>query len=123
MKETKTKKHYEMAVEKLAEYCEQETDLQPFILEDTYPFRVQFLPKPQLSIFSNDNIDENGEVGDMVVTVGLSTTLKSTLKFKMNAKMIKKIIKLAESVGNLYYLMFCEEEKTKEKQNVQSESQ
>ena len=56
----------------------------------------------------NENVDENGEINDLTVTVGLSTTVKSTLKFKMDSKLLKKLIKLAEKVGTLYYQAFRE---------------
>lgn len=105
---TPAQSEYESAVEKLRQFCEYSTDLTPHIIDDEYPIRVQFIPDPQLSLFTEDNVDENGEVNDLTVTVGLSTTVKSTLKFKMDSKLLKKIIKLAETVGNLYYHAFRE---------------
>ena len=101
---------YEAAVDSLQKFCEKETELLPRILDDGYPIHVQFIPKPQLSVFGNENIDENGEVNDLTVTVGLSTDVKSTLKFKMDSKLLKKLIKLAETVGSLYYHAFREEQ-------------
>lgn len=101
---------YQAAVESLQKFCERETELIPHILDDGYPIHVQFIPKPQLSIFGNENIDENGEVNDLTVTVGLTTDVKSTLKFKMDSKLLKKLIKLAETVGSLYYHAFREEQ-------------
>lgn len=101
---------YEAAVDSLQKFCEKETELVPNILDDGYPIHVQFIPKPQLSVFGYDNIDENGEVNDLTVTVGLSTDVKSTLKFKMDSKLLKKLIKLAETVGFLYYHAFREEQ-------------
>lgn len=101
---------YEAAVESLQKFCEKETELQPLIRDEQYPICVQFIPKPQLSVFGNENIDENGEVNDLTVTVGLSTSVKSTLKFKMDSKLLKKLIKLAENVGSLYYHAFREEQ-------------
>lgn len=101
---------YEAAVESLQKFCEKETELIPTILDDGYPIHVQFIPKPQLSVFGNENIDENGEVNDLTVTVGLTTSVKSTLKFKMDSKLLKKLIKLAEMVGSLYYHAFREEQ-------------
>ena len=100
---------YMSAVEKLNKYCEESTDLTAVILDETYPFRIQFIPKAQQTLFGYDNVDENGEVNDLTVTVGLTTTVKSTLKFKMDSKQLKKLIKLAETVGNLYYQAFREE--------------
>lgn len=101
---------YEAAVESLQKFCEKETEVMPNILDDGYPVRVQFIPKPQLSVFGNENVDENGEFNDLTVTVGLTTDVKSTLKFKMDSKLLKKLIKLAETVGSLYYHAFREEQ-------------
>ena len=100
---------YEAAVEALHKYCDKETDLSAVILDEVYPFRVQFLPDLQQTIFGNENVDEDGVINDLTVTVGLTTTVKSTLKFKMDSKQLKKLIKLAETVGNLYYQAFREE--------------
>ena len=61
-------------------------------------------------MFGYMNVDENGEVNDLTVTIGLSTAVKSTLKFKMDAKLLKKLIKLAENVGDLYYHAYREQE-------------
>ena len=99
---------YEAAVKALAKFCEDRTELAAIILDDSYPIRVQFLPDSQLTLFGDDNVDENGEVNDLTVTVGLSTSVKSTLNFKMDAKLLKKLIKLAEAVGTLYYHAFRE---------------
>lgn len=101
---------YEAAVESLQKFCEKETEVMPNILDDGYPVRVQFIPKPQLSVFGNENVDENGEFNDLTVTVGLTTDVKSTLKFKMDSKLLKKLIKHAETVGSLYYHAFREEQ-------------
>lgn len=107
---TAARSEYEAAVEKLRKFCEDHTDLTPIIMEDEYPIRVQFIPDSQLSLFGNENIDENGEVNDLTVVVGLSTAVKSTLKFKMDSKLLKKMIKLAETVGTLYYHAFRAQE-------------
>ena len=100
---------YEAAVEQLLKYCDENTELTPVIIDEAYPFCVQFIPNPQQTIFGNENVDENGEINDMTVTVGLTTTVKSTLKFKMDSKQLKKLIKLAESTGRIYYQAFREE--------------
>ena len=94
---------YETAVEKLRKFCEDHTDLTPCILDEAYPFRVQFIPDAQTSLFDDGNVDENGEIGDLTVVAGLSTAVRSTLKFKMDSKLLKKLIKQAETVGALYY--------------------
>lgn len=110
MKENEARKYYEAAVSDLLKYCEKETDLSPVILDKEYPFRVQFCPNPQQTIFEDENVDlGTGEINDLTVTVGLSTTVKSTLKFKMDSKQLKKLIKLAEALGHLYYQAFREE--------------
>lgn len=102
--------HYSVACDKLKKFCEKETDLTPVILDNAYPFRVQFIPDFQLTMFeaANANIDENGEVNDLTITCGLNTTVKSTLKFKMDSKLLKKLIKQAETIGQLYYHAFRE---------------
>ena len=100
---------YEAAVDALHKYCEKETDLSAVILDEEYPFRVQFLPDMQQTIFGNENVDEDGVINDLTVTVGLTTTVKSTLRFKMDSKQLKKLIKLAEAVGNMYYQAYREE--------------
>ncbi len=103
------KSYYDVAVDDLVKYCEKETDLTAVIQDSEYPFCVRFLPNLQQSIFGNENVDENGEVNDLTVTVGLTTAVKSTLKFKMDSKQLKKLIKLAETIGRLYYHAFREE--------------
>lgn len=109
MKAYEARNSYKSAVEALRKYCDEKTDLSPVIRDDEYPFQVQFLPDPQQSFFGNENIDENGEIHDLTVTVGLTTTVKSNLIFKMEPAMLKKLIKLAETIGNLYYQAFREE--------------
>lgn len=99
---------YEEAVASLRKYCEKETELAVIIRDEEYPFRVQFVPDPQQSMLGNENVDENGEVNDMTVTVGLTTSVKSTLKFKMPSDQLKKLIKLSEKVGSIYYHAFRE---------------
>lgn len=111
--QTPAQSTYEVAVEHLKKFCEKETELQPIIRDEKYPVQVQFIPKPQLTVFGNENIDENGEVNDLTVTVGLTTAVKSTLKFKMDSKLLKKLIKLAETVGSLYYHAFREEQEAR----------
>lgn len=105
---TPAQNEYKGAVELLYKFCEKNTELTPYILDESYPVRVQFVPNPQLTAFGNDNVDENGEVNDLTVSVGLTTAVKSTLKFKMDSKLLKKLIKLAETVGTLYYHAFRE---------------
>ena len=103
------KTEYDAAVKALNKFCEKHTDLEALILDDEYPIRVQFLPNSQISLFGEDNIDENGEVNALIVTVGLTSSVRSTLKFKMDSKLLKKLIKLAEQVGHLYYQAYREQ--------------
>lgn len=109
MKSYEARNSYKSSVEMLVKYCDEKTDLSPIIVDTEYPFRVRFYPDPQQSFFGNDNIDENGEINYLEVTVGLTTTIKSTLKFKLDAKLFKKLVKLAETAGNLYYQAYREE--------------
>ena len=104
------KTEYEAAVKDLEKFCEDQTDLCAYILDDEYPIRVQFVPSAQMPLLSDGNVDENGEVNDLTVTVGLSSAVRSTLKFNMDSKLLKKLIKLAEKVGTLYYQAFREQE-------------
>lgn len=107
----RARRAYDTAVDDLKKFVEDNIQgLTVVILDQSYPIRVQFFPDPQINMFgNNENVDENGEVNDLTVTVGLSTSVKSTLKFKMAAKLLKKLIKLAEKVGTIYYHAFREE--------------
>lgn len=120
-KKDEAQKRYEVACEDLKKFCEKETDLTPLILDNEYPFRVQFVPDTQLSMFGAENVDENGEINDLTVTCGLTTTVKSTLKFKMDTKLLKKLIKHAETTGKLYYQAFREAAGTIQK-NTETEA-
>ena len=107
---TPAQDEYKAACESLEKFCAGSTDLTCYIVDDKYPIQVQFIPNPQLSVFGNENIDENGEVNELTVTVGLSTSVTSTLKFKMDSALLKKLIKYAEAVGQLHYHAFKEEQ-------------
>ncbi len=106
----RARRAYDSAVDDLKKFCEYNTELTTIIMDETYPIRVQFIPDLQYNLFQNpeENIDENGEINDMTVTVGLETSVKSTLKFKMDARLLKKLIRLAERVGAIYYHAFRE---------------
>lgn len=108
MTSDRARRAYDSAVDDLRKFCEDNTELSVLILDDHYPIRVQFIPEAQTSLFGNENIDETGEVNDLTVTVGLSTSVTSSLKFKMPAKLLKKLIRLAEKVGTIYYHAFRE---------------
>ena len=107
-KRTPAQSAYEAATEALLQFCETSTDLTPIIMDEVYPFRVQYVPAQQMTMFGDENVDENGEVNDLTITVGMTTSVKSTLKFKMDSKLLKKLIKLAEKVGDLYYHAYRE---------------
>jgi len=112
----RARRAYDTAVDDLKKFVEDNIQgLTVVILDQSYPIRVQFFPDPQTNMFGDENVDENGEVNDLTVTVGLSTSVKSTLKFKMAAKLLKKLIKLAEKVGTIYYHAFREEADEEEK--------
>ena len=100
---------YKILCDKLKDFCEENTSLEPVIFEDHYPFRIVYVPVKQVSLFENENVDENGETNDLTVTVGLTTTVKSTLKFKFDADLLKKLIKMAEKTGHVYYHAFREQ--------------
>lgn len=107
---------FDAAVKELQKFCEDNTELDVYILADKYPIRVQFIPRDphQTTLFGNENVSEDGEVNDLIVTVGLNTYVRSTLKFKMDSKLLKKMIKHAEKVGTLYYQAFRERYEEKE---------
>lgn len=107
-KKNQAQSEYEAAVNAMKKFCEDNTELDVIIQDERYPIRVKFLPSAQLNFFGNENIDENGEINSLTVTVGLSTSVRSTLRFKMNAKLLKKLIKMAENVGAIYYHAFRE---------------
>jgi hypothetical protein len=100
---------YEAAVQELQKFCEENTDFEVHILDGVYPIRIQFIPDQQFSLFGNENITEDGEICDLIVTLGLETAVTSTLKFRMDAAILRKMIKKAEKVGYTYYHAFRQE--------------
>ena len=104
----KAKIEFEYAQNDLMKFCEGTTDYICEINTDTYPLTAVFVPNPQRSIFDSA-IDENGEVGELVISVGLDTNVKSTLKFEMDAALLKKLIKSVEKIAFLYYHAFRED--------------
>lgn len=107
---------YAKAFENLREFCEEETDFNVVVIDEKYPVRFVFEPVKQMGMFDAENVDENGEIGTIVITVGLSTSVKSTMKFNVPAALLKKLIKLSEKAGNLYYHSFREEADETEKE-------
>ena len=99
---------YADAVNELKDFCEDNTELDVTILDKEYPFRVQFRPSAQINFFGNENVNDDGDINDLTVTVGINTAVKSTLRFKMGANLLKKLIKMAEKVGELYYHAYRE---------------
>lgn len=82
---------YEAAAEALLKFTEISTDMGAEILTEKYPFSVHFTPNEQITMF-----DTEGELNDLTVTVGISTSVRSNLKFKMDAGLLKKLIRLSE---------------------------
>ena len=114
MTSTRARSAYAKALENLREFCEDNTDFNVAVLAGKYPVRFTFEPIKQMGMFDEENdemenVDENGEIGGLTITVGLSTTVKSTMKFHVPAALLKKLIKLSEKAGALYYHSFREE--------------
>lgn len=103
----RAKTEFECAQNDLMKFCEGTTDYICEVNTDIYPLTAVFVPNPQRSIF-DDAIDENGEVGELVISVGLYTNVKSTLKFEMDAALLKKLIKNVEKIAFLYYHAYRE---------------
>lgn len=98
---------YQMIKAALIDYCQKNTDFEPEILEERYPFRVRYRSTVQLQL-SDDGGTRAESDGDLVVIVGLSSKVKSTLTFRIDAKLLKKLIKLAENAAFAYYHAFRE---------------
>ena len=109
MNDARARKAYESAADDLRKFVEERTNLEVIIAEEKYPIRTIFMPNNQISMFEEGNVNSDGEVGSLTITVGLSTSVKSTLKFHMAAALLKKLIKLSERAGNLYYQAYREE--------------
>ena len=97
---------FEFAKNDLMKFCEETTDYICEVDTNLYPLTAVFVPNPQKSIF---DVDENGDIGELVISVGLDTIVKSTLKFEMDAALLKKFIKSVEKIAFLYYHAFREE--------------
>lgn len=102
----KAKIEFECAQNDLMKFCAGTTDYICEVNTATYPLTAVFVPNPQRSIF---DVDENGEIGELVISVGLDTSVKTTLKFEMDAALLKKLIKSVEKLAFLYYHAFREE--------------
>ena len=100
---------YSTAIENLRKFCEDNTNLDFCVLSDRYPIRFVFEPSAQMNMFTPTDVDENGKVRSITVTVGLTTSIKSTMNFHVPAALLKKIIKLSEKAGSLYYQAYREE--------------
>lgn len=100
---------YAKCLEDLHVCISQNTNFDHEILTDRYPYRVHLIPRMQIGMFDESNVDvEAGVVNDMTITVGINTTVQSNLDFEMDAAALKKIIRLAEKAGFLYYNVFRE---------------
>ena len=102
----KAKIEFECAQNDLMKFCAGTTDYICEVNTNLYPLTAVFVPNPQRSIF---DVDENGEIGELLISVGLDTSVKSTLKFEMDAALLKKLIKSVEKIAFLYYHAFREE--------------
>lgn len=102
----KAKIEFECAQNDLMKFCATTTDYICEVNTNLYPLTAVFVPNPQRSIF---DVDENGELGELVISVGLDTNIKTTLKFEMDAALLKKLIKSVEKLAFLYYHAFREE--------------
>lgn len=96
----KAKTKFECAQNDLMKFCEGTANYICEVNTDLYPLTAVFVPNPQRSIF-DAAVDENGEVGELVISVGLDTNVKSTLKFEMDAALLKKLIKSVEKIAFL----------------------
>lgn len=103
---------YTAAIADLEKFCEKETNFKVHILTDCYPLQVHFTPaETQQSMFdadTADNVDENGEITSIIITLGISPQVRSNLKFKLEAALLKKLIKKASQIGELYLHAFRE---------------
>lgn len=101
---------YEEAVADLKKFCDETTDFEVMILSDEYPMQIHFIPRPaQTSVFDAELIDENGEIGFIAVSLGISTVVRSTLDFRLDGATLKKLIKKSEKVGFAYLHYFRSE--------------
>ena len=105
----RAKTEFECAQNDLMKFCEGTTDFICEVNTDLYPLTAVFVPNPQRSIF-DAAVDENGEVGELVISVGLDTSVRSTLKFEMDAALLKKLIKSVEKIAFLYYHAYREKD-------------
>ncbi len=98
----KAKEYYEQAVTSLKSYCEEKTDFTMQVVEDMYPLEVHFIPATkQMTLFADQIVDEDGEIGYISVICGIETTVKITLKLTVDSKQLKKLITSAEEIGEL----------------------
>lgn len=98
---------YEEAVADLKKFCNEATDFETMILSDEYPMQIHFIPRPsQTSVFDTELIDENGEIGFISVSLGVSTVVRSNLDFRLDGATLKKLIKKAEKIGFAYLHYF-----------------
>lgn len=98
---------YEEAVADLKKFCNEATDFEIMILSDEYPMQIHFIPRPsQTSVFNTELIDENGEIGFISVSLGVSTVVRSNLNFHLDGATLKKLIKKAEKIGLAYLHYF-----------------
>lgn len=107
MKKPTAQIYYSNIKSALFDYCVKNTDFEPEINEDSYPYGVRYHSTEQLTI-SEDGETRTEQGGDLTVIVGMITKVKSTLKSRIDAKLLKKLIKLAENAADAYYHAFRE---------------
>ena len=101
---------YQIAEIKLQKCAKEEALMKAVINSDVYPWRVTFYPDDEISIFDKEQIDGNGELKRVTVTVGVSLTIESTLEYKLDASVLKKLISLSDKCGTLFSVAYREQE-------------
>lgn len=101
---------YQIAELKLQKYAKEEAQMRATINSGEYPWRVTFYPDDEISIFDKEQVDDNGELKHVTVTVGVSLTIDSTLEYKLDASVLKKLLSLSLKCGTLFYVAYRERE-------------
>ncbi len=106
----KAKDYYDQAVAELKKFCAESTNFDVEIVEAIYPLEVRFVPTTQqLSLFAEQYVDGDGEIGFISVVCGIEPTVKISLKLAIENALLKKMISKAEAIGKLYLHQLREE--------------
>ena len=97
---------YPISELKLQKYAKEEARMKAVITAGDYPWRVTFYPDDEISMFDENQVDGNGELTRVTVTVGVSLTIESTLEYKLDASVLKKLISLSDKCGTLFYVAY-----------------